>query len=638
MSIPLPIPSNSAYASILEYLVAEKKELLAEATAARAAGVLLDLTAPLPQTGSLELLTFEDEAGRETFRHTASHVLAQAVLRLFPEAKPAIGPAIADGFYYDFDVRPFTPEDLVKIEAEMKKIVAEKLPLRREEISRAEAIKRFEARGDKYKVELLQEISAETVTLYHQGDFFDLCRGPHLTSTGRIKAFKLMEVAGAYWRGDEHNQMLQRIYGTAFPTKEALAEYLARLEEAKKRDHRVLGRALDLFSTNDLVGPGLILWHPKGAVIRETIENFWRKEHRRRGYQIVFTPHIGRANLWQTSGHLGFYKDSMYAPMEIEGDPYYIKPMNCPFHIFIYKSALRSYRELPMRYCELGTVYRYERSGTLYGMQRVRGFTQDDAHIICTPEQMQEEVGKAVKFVLFMIRTFGYHDIDIRLSVRSVDGKKEYLGTDEQWQQAEASLESVLKESNLPYKRDEGEAVFYGPKIDMKLRDAIGNEWQGPTIQFDFNLPERFGMEYVDAEGNRRQPIMIHRALLGSLERFVAGLVEHYAGVFPTWLAPVQVRIIPIADRHNEYAQGLLTQLLENDVRAEIDDRRETMGNKIRQAQNEKIPYMLVIGDREMEAGAVAVRHRADGDLGAQPFGDFLAKLLTETVPPKINK
>jgi threonyl-tRNA synthetase len=635
MSIPLPIPSNSAYASILEYLVAEKKELLAESTAARAAGVLLDLTAPLPQADSLEILTFEDEAGRETFRHTASHVLAQAVLRLFPEAKPAIGPAIADGFYYDFDSRPFTPEDLVKIEAEMKKIVAEKLPLRREEISRAEAIKRFEARGDKYKVELLKEIPAETVTLYHQGDFFDLCRGPHLTSTGRLKAFKLMEVAGAYWRGDEHNAMLQRIYGTAFPTKEALAEYLARLEEAKKRDHRVLGKALDLFSTNDLVGPGLILWHPKGAVIRETIENFWRREHRRRGYQLVFTPHIGRANLWQTSGHLGFYKDSMYAPMEIEGDPYYIKPMNCPFHIFIYKSALRSYRELPMRYCELGTVYRYERSGTLYGMQRVRGFTQDDAHIICTPEQMQEEVGKAVKFVLFMIRTFGYDDIDIRLSVRSADGKKEYLGTDEQWQQAEASLESVLKESNLPYKRDEGEAVFYGPKIDMKLRDAIGNEWQGPTIQFDFNLPERFGMEYVDAEGNRRQPIMIHRALLGSLERFVAGLVEHYAGAFPTWLAPVQVRIIPIADRHNEYAQGLLTQLQDKEVRAEIDDRRETMGNKIRQAQNEKIPYMLVIGDREMEAGAVAVRHRSDGDLGAQPFGDFLAKLLPEIIPPK---
>jgi len=635
MSIPLPIPADSTYASILDYLVAEKKELLAEAFAARADGILLDLTAPLPETDSLELITFEDEAGRETYRHTASHVLAQAVLRLFPEAKLAIGPAIADGFYYDFDTRPFTPEDLGKIEAEMKKIIAEKLPIRREEISRAEAIKLFEGRGDKYKVELLQEIPSETVTLYHQGDFFDLCRGPHLTSTGRLKAFKLMEVAGAYWRGDEHNQMLQRIYGTAFPTKEALADYLARLEEAKKRDHRVLGRALDLFSTNDLVGPGLILWHPKGAVIRETIENFWRKEHRRRGYQIVFTPHIGRANLWQTSGHLGFYRDSMYAPMEIEGDPYYIKPMNCPFHIFIYKSALRSYRELPMRFCELGTVYRYERSGTLYGMQRVRGFTQDDAHIICTPEQLQQEVGKAVDFVLFMIRTFGYEDIDIRLSVRSADGKKEYLGTDEQWQQAETTLESVLKAGNLPYKRDEGEAVFYGPKIDMKLRDAIGNEWQGPTIQFDFNLPERFGMEYVDAEGNRERPFMIHRALLGSLERFVAGLVEHYAGAFPVWLSPVQVRIIPIADRHNEYAQGLLAQLQENDVRAEIDDRRETMGNKIRQAQNEKIPYMLVIGDREMEAGAVAVRHRSDGDLGAQPFADFLVKLLPETVSPK---
>jgi threonyl-tRNA synthetase len=635
MSIFIHISPNQRDAeSILAFLSAHHAGHLPRALAARLEGQPCDLSAPLPKTDKLEIFTFEDDLGKETYRHSASHVMAQAVKRLFPGAKLAIGPAIEDGFYYDFDHRPFTPEDLEKIEAEMKKIIAEDLPIRREELSKEEAAKLFEKRGESYKIELLKDIADETVAVYHQGEFADLCRGPHLPFTKCLGAFKLLSASGAYWRGDEHNPMLQRVYGTAFPTQEELEDYLKRLEEAQKRDHRKLGRELDLFSTHDLIGPGLVLWHPKGALVREIIEDFWRKEHRRHGYQLVFTPHIGRANLWQTSGHLGFYKDSMYAPMEIEGDPYYIKPMNCPFHIFIYKSALRSYRDLPMRYCELGTVYRYERSGTLSGMLRVRGFTQDDAHIICTPEQLQDEVGKVVDFVLFMIHTFGYEDISIRLSVRGTE--KEYMGTDEQWQQAEATLETVLKERNLTYQRDEGEAVFYGPKIDIKLRDAIGREWQGPTVQFDFNLPSRFGMEYVGINGERVQPFMVHRALLGSLERFFAGLVEHYAGAFPMWLAPVQVRIIPIADRHQEYGKKLLAELLANDVRAELDDRRETMGNKIRQAQNEKIPYMLIVGDREMENNAVAVRHRSEGDKGAQPFADFLVSLLPELKPPTV--
>ena len=628
-------PSQRKAASILDFLKQHHPELVAQAVAAGTPEGLLDLTAPLPPAEQIEILAFEDEAGRETYRHSTSHVMAQAVKRLFPEAKLTIGPAIEEGFYYDFDRKPFTPEDLAAIEAEMRKIIAEDLPIQREAIARAEAFRLYQEMGEKYKLELLEGISDEQVSCYRQGEFIDLCRGPQLPSTGRIGAFKLLSVAGAYWRGDERNPMLQRIYGTSFPSQEQLDDYLKRREEAQKRDHRRLGRELDLFSTNELIGPGLILWHPKGAVIREAIENFWRKEHRRHGYQLVYTPHIGRANLWETSGHLSFYKEGMYSPMDIEGDPYYLKPMNCPFHIFIYKSALRSYRELPMRYCELGTVYRYERSGTLYGMQRVRGFTQDDAHIFCTPEQLQEEVGKVVDFVLNMIRTFGYEDFDIRLSVRGGAGdKKHYMGSDEQWQQAESTLQAVLESRNLPYKRDEGEAVFYGPKIDMKLRDAIGNEWQGPTIQFDFNLPERFGLEYIDAAGERKSPYVVHRALLGSIERFTAGLIEHYAGALPVWLAPVQVRLIPIADRHVEYARGLLAQLLDKDVRAEIDDRRETMGNKIRQAQNEKIPYMLIIGDREMEAGAVAVRHRSEGNKGAKPFGEFLAELLPQLQPP----
>jgi len=622
-------------ASILSYLSAHHPEALSRALVARAEEGLFDLSAPLPASDRLEILTFEDELGREAYRHSTSHILAQAVKRLFPAAKLAIGPPIEEGFYYDFDNRPFTPEDLAAIEAEMKKIIAEDLPLRRKELPRQEAVRLFESRGETYKLELLKEIADERVSIYEQGEFADLCRGPQLPSTGRIGAFKLLSVAGAYWRGDERNPMLSRIYGTAFPTQEALEDYLRRLEEAKKRDHRLLGRQLDLFSTNDLIGPGLILWHPKGALIRQIIEDFWRQEHRKHGYQIVFTPHIGRANLWETSGHLSFYKDGMYAPMEIEGDPYYIKPMNCPFHIFIYKSALRSYRDLPMRLCELGTVYRYERSGTLYGMLRVRGFTQDDAHIFCTLEQLQEEVGKCLDFVLFMIRTFGYEDFDIRLSVRGGPGdKKQYMGSDEDWERAETTLQQVLASRDLAYQRDEGEAVFYGPKIDMKLLDAIGKSWQGPTIQFDFNIPTRFNLEYIGPQGDRLRPFMVHRALLGSMERFCAGLIEHYAGAFPLWLAPVQVRIIPIADRHQEYARKLLSELLANDVRAEIDDRRETMGNKIRQAQTEKIPYMLIIGDREMESNSVAVRERTKGDLGPQPFADFLASLLPQLKPP----
>lgn len=621
--------------SILEWLQKQHAEAATEAVAARADGHLLDLTAPLPAADKIEVLTFEDEVGREVYRHTASHVMADAVRSLFPEAKLAIGPAIEDGFYYDFDVSaPFTEEDLARIEARMKEIIAADLPLMRWELPRMEAIRMFREKGEKYKSELLAALPDEIVSTYSHGEFVDLCRGPHLPSTRYVKALKLLSVAGAYWRGDERNPMLQRIYGTAFPSQEKLDEFLRLREEAAKRDHRRLGRELDLFSIPEALGGGLVLWHPKGALMRYLIEEFWRKEHLKRGYDLVFTPHIARAHLWETSGHLSFYREGMYGPMMIDEEEYRIKPMNCPFHVLIYKSQVRSYRELPIRYAELGTVYRYERSGVLHGMLRVRGFTQDDGHVICTPEQIGDEVKGVLDFALFLMHAFGYEDMEIALSVRGEADHDKYMGSDEEWEIAERSLKEALDSRGLEYKREPGEAVFYGPKIDIKLRDAMGRLWQGPTIQFDFNLTSRFGMEYVGADGARHTPLMVHRALLGALERFFGGYVEHTGGAFPMWLAPVQVKVIPIADRHHEYARSVAERLSGAGVRVEVDDRRATTGAKIRDGEMQKIPYLLIVGDREKEGGAVSVRKRGEGDLGPQAVEEFAGRLAPELASP----
>ena len=640
MSVNIRLEHGEAgrYVNLLELIRARAPEAEGQAVAVKAGDRLLDLSAPVPPTEALEVLTFEDEEGREVVRHTASHVMAQAVKRLFPGAKLAIGPAIADGFYYDFDVSErFTPEVVETIEQKMHEIMAEGYPIERKELSREQAITYFREHGDSYKVELLEEIADPTVALYSQDDFTDLCRGPHLPDTGRLGAVKLLSVAGAYWRGDEHRQMLQRIYGTVFPTQEQLDYYLQCREEAAKRDHRKLGRELDLYSMHEQVGSGLPLWHPKGALLRQIIEDFWRREHYRRGYGLVMTPHIGNSCLWQISGHLEHFREGMYAPIQIEGEEYRLKPMNCPFHLLIYKSHLHSYRDLPIRYAELGTVYRYERSGVLEGLLRVRGFTQDDAHIFCTPEQMPAEILDVLDFALYMIRTFGYEDFDIELAMRDNQHKDKYLGEDADWESAQAILTNALQARDLKYKEGEGEAKFYGPAIDIKLRDCMGKPQQGPTIQFDFNEPQRFEVTYVGQDGQHHYCQMIHRVVLGSMERFVAGLVEHYGGAFPVWLSPVQVIILPITDRHHEYAQALLRELQAHGVRAEADLRSESMRLKIREAQLQKIPYMLVVGDREVERGEVSVRERERGDQGAVPFAAFLAQVDQEAKPPDLR-
>lgn len=572
------------------------------------------------------------DEGREILRHSTAHVLAQAVKRLFPEVKLAIGPAIQNGFYYDFDKpEPFTLDDLGRIEEEMRKIVAEDLPIVREEISRDEAVQLFQKLDEPYKLELIEDLpDEEVVSIYRQGEFVDLCRGPHLASTGQLRAFKLLSVAGAYWRGDEKRKMLQRIYGTAFPSEAELQAHLHVLEEAEKRDHRKLGKELDLFSLHEEAGAGLVYWHPKGAIIRKVIEDFWREEHLKRGYQLVYSPHIARRDLWEISGHWGWYRENMYSPIDIDGVEYLLKPMNCPFHILMYKTRTRSYRDLPIRWAELGTVYRYERSGVLHGMLRVRGFTQDDAHLFMRPDQLEDELVGVLDLVQFMMKSFGYKDYDMELSVRDPANKEKYVGPDDVWNMAEGALVAALERKGLPYTRMEGEAKFYGPAIDVKVKDALGRGWQGPTIQVDFNLPERFDLEYIGEDNAAHRPVMIHRTVLGSMERFVAGLVEHYAGAFPVWLAPVQVRVIPIADRHIEYARKVASELMEAKVRVEVDDRSEKMGYKIREAQLEKVPYMVVAGDREAEQGTVSVRTRSEGDLGPMALADFKARLMRE--------
>jgi threonyl-tRNA synthetase len=571
----------------------------------------------------------DSHAPIEILRHSGAHLLAQAVLELYPETKTGVGPAVETGFYYDFlRNEPFTPDDLVKIEVRMKDIARADIPVERLVLTKDEAIKLFEERKQPLKVELIREKGDATVTVYRQGGFVDFCLGPHVPSTGLLQNVKLLSVSGAYWKGDEKGLQMQRIYGAVFPTAKELEDYLHMLEEAKKRDHRRLGAELDLFSTNDELGGGLILWHPKGARVRAVIEQHWRERHWAGGYDILYSPHIGRANLWETSGHLGFYKDSMYSPMLIDEQPYYLKPMNCPFHIQIYKSRMRSYRDLPLRWAELGTVYRYERSGTLHGLLRVRGFTQDDAHIFCTPEQIESEILRVLDFSVSILADFGFTDNKIELSVRDPKNPAKYAGSDAMWRQAEASLVKALETRGVPYERMEGEAVFYGPKIDIKIKDAIGRLWQCTTIQFDFNMSERFGMTYVGEDGQEHRPYMVHRALLGSLERFFGVLVEHYNGSFPLWLAPVQVIVLPIAERHEAYAKSLEEKLQAAGLRAAVDLGREKVGKKIRQAEVEKIPLILVVGDKEVERGSASLRVHGQGDKGEIEVARFLEQAL----------
>ena len=559
-----------------------------------------------------------EEEKLAVMRHSAAHVMAEAVQSIFPEAKFAIGPAIENGFYYDFDLpRPLTPDDLAIIEAKMREIIALDTPFVKEEVTKEEARQLFTTQP--YKLELLDEIPDEKVGLYRQGSFVDLCRGLHVSHTGEIKAFQLVSIAGAYWRGDEHRPMLQRIYGVAFETEETLGEHLRKIEEAAKRDHRKLGSELDLFSIHEQAGPGLVHWHPKGAAIRRVIEDFWRDEHAKRGYDLVYTPHIAKVDLWKTSGHWEFYRESLYSPMDVEGQGYILKPMNCLGHILIYKTRLRSYRELPLRWAELGTVYRYERSGVLHGLSRVRGFTQDDAHIFCRFDQLEDEVVGVLELALFMMETFGFTKYRVYLATQP----EKYAGTSEIWEEATETLRRALSRLKIDYDVDPGGGVFYGPKIDIKFEDAQGRGWQGPTIQVDFNLPQRFEVTYIGEDGQEHLVAMVHRTVLGSMERFLASLIEHYGGAFPVWLAPLQVMVIPIADRHLDYAYRLEAELRGEGVRVKVDARSERVNFKIRQAQLDKVPYMLVVGDKEVAASTVSVRLRSGEQLPSQSFGSF---------------
>ena len=563
---------------------------------------------------------------RQRIRHSAAHVMADVVTTMFPEAKLGIGPPTDDGFYYDFLVEePFSEQDLSRIEKRMRRVVQQNHTFEFHEYPR-DVAEQMNA-SEPLKMEIIEEIPEdEKITTYKHGKFEDLCAGPHVESTGRIPAFKLLSVAGAYWRSDENRPMLQRIYGTAFESKDALDEHLHNIEEAKKRDHRLLGRQLDLFSIQEETGPGLIIWHPKGSRTRGIVEDFWREQHRKHGYELIYTPHIGRASLWETSGHLDFYKENMYAAIEMEGQDYYLKPMNCPFHVMYYQNDLRSYRELPMRIGELGAVYRYERGGVVQGLLRVRGMTQDDAHIFCRPDQVSDEVNGVLDLTFFLMNSFGFSDYDVMLSTRP----EKAVGEDDQWELATESLRTTLVERGIEYQMDEGGGAFYGPKIDIHIRDAIGRLWQITTVQFDFNLPERFGLTYIGEDGKEHRPYMVHRALLGTMERFMGVLIEHYAGAFPVWLAPVQAVVIPIADRHVEYAQELKARLEGSNVRVDVDDGNDRMNAKIRNAQLQKVPYMLVIGDREIEAGAAAVRLRSGDDLGAVPVDEIVSRITNE--------
>ncbi len=606
---------------------AAEAEMYAAADAA--APRLVDLTTPLTADTRLELLTEKEPESLKVVRHSAAHVLATAVIELFPETKLGHGPATDAGFFYDFyREKNFTPEDLALIEAKMAEVVARDEPFQHEFTPREKALEEFNRDGDFMKTHFVNKftVPGDEVSFYRNGKFVDFCRGPHLPSTGRVKAFKVLSLAGAYWLGDEKNPQLQRIYGTAFFSKKELDAHFARLEEAAKRDHRLLGKQLDLFSIQELAGAGLIFWHPKGAMIRKIMEDWMREECLRRGYELVYTPHVARVNLWQTSGHEGFYAANMFTPMELDDANYRMKPMNCPFHILIYKNSPKSYRDLPVRYAELGNVYRYERSGTMHGLLRVRGFTQDDAHIFCTPGQIEDEVVACIDFAEAVLHTFGFKEFKVELSTWDPNDRAHYAGSDENWNLAVNSLQKALTRKGIEYKTIPGEAAFYGPKIDIKLVDVLGRLWQLSTVQFDFNLPARFELEYVGEDGERHQPVMVHRALFGSVERFFGVLIEHYAGAFPLWLAPVQVGLVPISERHHDYARKVEAELKAAGFRVEIDGRNEKMNGKIRDFANQKTPYILVFGDKEQEAGAVSVRTRGKGDQGSMPLAEFIAK------------
>lgn len=624
-------PAAVSAQDALKELVSNKQRK--QAVAVLCNGEPKDLSASLTADTVLEPVTMQSEEGLHILRHSSAHIMAQAVKELYgQDVKVAIGPAIEDGYYYDFDREvSFTPDDFAAIEEKMAEIVKARLPFERSEMSVAEAIEFFDRQGETYKVELLNDMDTETVSLYQQGDFIDLCRGPHIPDTSWLKSFKLLRVAGSYWRGDEKNPMLTRLYGTAFFDKKELKRYLNRLEEAKKRDHRKLGKQLSLFTIQDEIGPGLILWQPRGAQLRRLIEDYWKDEHYRNGYQLLYTPHIARQDLWKTSGHLDFYSENMYSGMEIDEVAYQLKPMNCPFHIGIYNADKHSYREFPIRWCELGTVYRYERTGALHGLMRVRGFTQDDAHIFCRPEQLEDEIFNIIDLNLHILKTFGFDEYDVYLSTRP----DKYVGSDENWDLSTEALKQAMDKKGLAYEIDPGEGVFYGPKIDIKIKDQLGRSWQCSTIQVDFNLPERFEMTYTGADGAEHQPIMIHRALMGSLERFIGILIEHYAGAFPLWMAPEQARILNITDDQAEYCKKVYADLRKAGVRVEQDLRNEKLNYKIREAQIMKVPYMLIIGEREKEDGTVTVRKR-NGDnlppMSSQEFADMVRRECKEGI------
>jgi len=609
------------------------------ALVAKTNGDLIDLTRPLDKDTELRLLTERDPEALQVYRHSSAHLLAAAVLELFPETKLGHGPATEHGFFYDFyRPTPFTPDDLQKIEKKMQELAQQNIPYAREFVARTEGLERFKSEGDFMKCHFIEQFTApdEKISIYKTGKFLDFCRGPHIPSTGKIKAFKLLNIAGAYWLGDEKNPQLQRIYGTSFYSKKDLDAYLNSLEEAKKRDHRVLGQQLDLFSIQELAGPGLIFWHPKGGIIRKEMEDWMRNEYIKRGYALVYTPHVARRQLWQTSGHEGYYAQNMFDVMELDDAEYRMKPMNCPFHILIYKDSLKSYRDLPVRLGELGTVYRYERSGVMHGLMRVRGFTQDDAHIFCTPEQIESEIEGCLDFALDVLKDFGFDEFHIELSTWNPNDRASFVGSEDQWTMAERSLDTVLKRRGIEYKTIPGEAAFYGPKIDIKLVDAIGRLWQLSTVQFDFNLPQRFGLEYVAEDGSRKQPLMVHRALYGSVERFFGVLIEHYAGAFPVWLSPLQAVMIPISERHAGYANQVADQLKAIGVRVHVDARNEKMNAKIREHALQKVPFLLVVGDKEAEAGKVNVRTRGKEkteDMSATDFVEKIQKLIAEKSP-----
>lgn len=604
------------------------------AIAARVDGRLVDLTSVLERDAVVEPVTFQDEEGRDVFQHSASHLLAQAVKQLFPDAKVTIGPAVTQGFYYDFDVEPpFTDTDLAKIEERMKLLASQAQPIVHRWLPRREAMDLFARRNEPYKLEIIEGLPDELISVYEQGDFVDVCRGPHLPHTGLIRAVKLLSVAGAYWHGDERNRMLSRVYGIAFPDQKQLEQHLEKLDEARRRDHRKLGPALDLFSFHEEAGAGLAFWHPKGTTIRRLLQQYWEREHLAAGYQLVVTPHIARGRLWQQSGHYDHYRENMYF-FPVDEEEYVLKPMNCPGHMLLYRTKVRSYRDLPLRLAEWGTVYRYERSGVLHGMMRVRGFTQDDAHIFCTAEQVDDEVYGVVSLQLRILRVLGFDRIKVDLSVRDPRHKEKFLGSDQEWETAERSLVRTLERLALPYRRAEGEAVFYGPKIDIKLLDSLDREWQCPTCQFDFNLGPRFGLDYTGSDGRRYPVYLVHRTVLGGIERFVGILVEHYGGAFPVWLAPVQIRVMSVTDREIEYAREVTAVLVRAGLRAELDERGDKIAQKIAEAERFKIPYMLIVGRREAAGRTVSVRRHGEGDKGAVALEQFVSQVKEDANVP----